>query len=302
MAKTEPAKGEQATDAEAERGMLESQLAIAQADVGTAVRALAKVVDQEHVDKRTLDERMAAVQLELEDVPRRGHADVQTRAGGTYSYDYILEADLMKGVRPLLAKHGIATYYRDELLGLEDGMARVRVSLTFAANGEERTVTGDGIGTDVGDKAANKAKTSAVRYLLWKTFLQPSDEDPEQENTTAEQAAHAQRSRSTAASRQPRGRQRPTPEQRRGEMVARINQMAVELDEVQGQPPGRSIGKLLEDVQLQYGEQMGQLPEPDLLAIGKSVSDHLTEQRASAEAGREANDPIPLPPAETDGA
>jgi hypothetical protein len=40
----------------------------------------------------------------------------------------------------------------------------------------------EGVGTDKGDKHVNKAKTAAMRYLLWKWFLVPSDVDPEVEN------------------------------------------------------------------------------------------------------------------------
>jgi hypothetical protein len=162
--------------------------------LGPAIYALTKTLERlGPPDLRSLDERMAAVQAEIEDVPRRGHAEVTMRGDrGTYSYDYVTEADLMIGVRPLLAKHGVAFYYADEILSYADGSAHVRVTITLAAGSESRVFTVDGWGNDFGDKAANKAKTSALRYWLWKTFLQPNDEDdPEDENVATADAQRA---------------------------------------------------------------------------------------------------------------
>lgn len=250
-------------------------------------------------DARTLDERMAAVQLELEDVPRRGHAEVEMRSGGRYSYDYITEADLMKAIRPLLAKHGIATYYSDRIVSIEAGMATVEVTLLLRAAGDQIALTGEGVGTDFGDKHANKAKTSAVRYLLWKTFLQPSDEDPEQDNVSAAEAAGAAAGRAAAAERQTtqrtqrRGAQ--TPEQRKGGLIQRLTTLAIELDEVQGKTPGSTQGKLYEDVQQEHGVPVPEIDEAALVEIGKALADHVGAQREIAEAGGEAVELFAIP-------
>lgn len=249
-------------------------------------------------DTRTLDERMAAVQLELEDVPRRGHAEVTMRNGGTYTYDYITEADLMIGVRPLLARHGIATYYSDRIVSIEAGTARVAVTLTLRANGEEIVLTGEGVGTDLGDKHANKAKTSAMRYLLWKTFLQPSDEDPEQENVSPAEARGAHEGRAAAhTERQTRQttRRAPAPGQRRGTLIQRIVQLAVELDEVQGRTPGSTQGKLYDDVQNDHGVPLPEIDEAALVDIGTALARHVAGQREIAEKGGEAVDTFELP-------
>jgi hypothetical protein len=61
---------------------------------------------------------MAAVQRSSRTCPGAATPTSRRRAARKYSYDYVTEADLMKGVRPLLAKHGIAFYYRDEILEL----------------------------------------------------------------------------------------------------------------------------------------------------------------------------------------
>lgn len=244
----------------------------------------------ERRNPRTLDERMAAVQKELEDVPRRGHADVTTRAGGSYAYDYITEADLMAGIRPLLARHGIATYYSDRILSVENGMARVEVTLRLRANREEVVLSSEGVGTDTGDKHANKAKTSAMRYLLWKTFLQPSDEDPEQDNTAADEAKAAEVGRQAAARQRTEARSsssrraQPQPQETRGRMIGRLNELTVEVDKATGAEIGTTMGNLPELARrgLQVDDWPNGATDPQLVAIGKQLAayrDRETERR-----------------------
>lgn len=261
------------------------ELARATEKAATLERILERTFPQ---DARTLDERMAAVQGELEDVPRQGHADVETKRGATYSYDYITEADLMKGVRPLLAKHGIAVYYRDEILRYSEGSATVRVTLTLRANGEGVMLQADGFAADMGDKAANKAKTNAVRYLLWKTFLQPSDEDPEQESTSPEQAATAARAQGGARRRE--GSRAP-----RGRLVERIARLTMELDELRGDAPGKTLGTLPALVEAALGHAYpNDVSEDDLVKIGQAVSEHVTNERARKEQEGDAYVPADL--------
>lgn len=246
-------------------------------------------------DERSLDERIAAVQLELEDVERRGHADVRKRDGShAYSYDYILEADLMRAIRPLLAKQGVATYYRDEILRYEAGTATVRVWLTFAANGHERELYADGYAADLGDKAANKAKTSAVRYLLWKTFLQPSDEDSEQTSTDVVEAAKQEDSRRRAADIRAGDQTRRTDRATQdtvAKLIQRLSELSVELDEIHGVPSGRTLGLLDDAIQAEHGEPKHELDSATLVKIGKALSDHVESERASA--ARDALDYTP---------
>lgn len=235
--------------------------------------------------RRTLDHRIAWVQRRLEDVPRRGHAEVTTRSGSSYSYDYILEADLMSGIRPLLAAAGIAFYYSDEILAVGEGAARVRVHFTLAAAGDERTFFADGYATDLGDKHVNKAKTTAVRYWLWKTFLQPSDEDdPEQGNVPAADAAHADEARRRAeALRRGSSTRRtdpaPSGAQTTGQLRERLMMLANELDEIHGVPPGRSVGALLDLVRQEHGAPLAELASHDVVRIARAYADHVTAER-----------------------
>lgn len=132
-----------------------------------------------------LARKMAAIQLaaNVGGLEQR-NVRVETSTGGSYSYDYITEPTLMRVIRPLLAEYGIAVFYSDEIKTMTGNAATVRVELTLVdgETGQERTMHAEGLGTDKGDKAVNKAKTSALRYLLWKWFLVPSDIDPEEEN------------------------------------------------------------------------------------------------------------------------
>ncbi|MBA2742684.1 MAG: ERF family protein [Actinobacteria bacterium] len=149
----------------------------------------AKLVELPNPPTNPLYSKLAKIMGELSAIPKDKlrHVEVKTATGGSYSYDYITEATLMEELRPKLAAAGIATFYSDEILRNpegEDNLTVVRVSLTFAdgETGEIWTCQSDGYGTDRGDKGANKAKTSALRYLLWKTFLFASDLDPETES------------------------------------------------------------------------------------------------------------------------
>lgn len=130
--------------------------------------------------------KIAKVQknAEISALPKR-NVQVQTQGGGSYSYDYIEEGTLMEKIRPLLAEEGVAVFYCDEIKSISGNLATVRVSLTLVdgESGETVAMFAEGVGTDKGDKHVNKAKTSALRYLLWKWFLVPSgDVDPEAEN------------------------------------------------------------------------------------------------------------------------
>lgn len=266
---------------------LAERVASLEANLGPAVFAISRALDRAMPDVRSLDERMAAVQLELEDVPRAGHATVTTKSGSSYSYDYITEADLMKAVRPLLSKHGIATYYSDRIVERGDGWARVAVEIVLRANGEQMVLAGESFATDFGDKAASKAKTTAVRYLLWKTFLQPSDEDPEQENVSQADAERA------ARQQQPRR----APQANRAKLVERIGQLSLEADEIAGRTPGATLGAIPE-----LAKEAFSLVEPypngasdqELVAIGTQLSQFVAAERARKEADPDAYSPAEL--------
>lgn len=115
-----------------------------------------------------------------------------------YSYTYITESALLASIRPLLAQEKLAVFVsveqqRSEIVEVEKRgggtsaieRAEVSVSVTFADgdSGETFTVLGQGRANDTGDKAVYKAITSACRYVWWKTFLVPTDQDDVNESS-----------------------------------------------------------------------------------------------------------------------
>lgn len=149
-------------------------------------------------DVPTIAARIAAVQERVEAVQRE-RAQVETRTGSNYGYDYISEAAMFDFLRPLLAEHGIATSPPRAAVTHRDGnLVEVTVEVDFIStdNPDDR-LTGSmpAQATDKGDKQLAKAITSATRYLYWKTFRFPSHDpaaDPEASSSPHETAADRQ--------------------------------------------------------------------------------------------------------------
>ena len=62
----------------------------------------------EHLDE--LAGPYAEALSELEELPRTEKATVKTRDGGSYSYTYSDLGDILRAVRPVMAKHGLAVF------------------------------------------------------------------------------------------------------------------------------------------------------------------------------------------------
>lgn len=133
----------------------------------------------------------------LADIQGRLHAlraDATVDAG-KYSYSYISESALLTAVRPLLAEHHIAVLVSVEKQDSERyvveksgnngryeqvtwaSTVEVKVSFVDGESREVFEVYGQGSAQDAGDKSVYKAITSACRYIWWKTFLVPTDDD-----------------------------------------------------------------------------------------------------------------------------
>lgn len=134
--------------------------------------------------------KIASVMGTISAIPKSEYrtVTVETSGGGSYSYDFIPEGVLMERIRPALAERGVAVLYSDKIVPNvhegDDQTVTVEIAVTFAdgETGARWTCRATAEGTDKGDKAASKAKTTATRYLLWKTFLVSGDLDPEAEN------------------------------------------------------------------------------------------------------------------------
>jgi hypothetical protein len=161
--------------------------------------------------------KLADVLGKVERVPKKGRNRAQ-------NYDFVTESDLVDFVRPLLAERmlflhqSIITHERQDLYKTQSGnmmmLTTVTVDFTWADGETGETLPPQrfmGYGADTGDKGLPKALTSATKYLMLKTFLISTGDDPEaDEKVDKAQAA-------TEAAQGPRvTRRAPTAGQQRG--------------------------------------------------------------------------------------
>lgn len=131
----------------------------------------------------SLHAKIAEVQGELGTMPKDRNVEVKKNGVIQYTYDYLSESTLMRAVRERLSSRGVAVYVSTTKQWKEGNLTLVEVEMTFADgdSGDTFTVRGQGQGADTSDKGAYKAITGAVRYMLWKTFLVPTEgDDPNQ--------------------------------------------------------------------------------------------------------------------------
>lgn len=152
----------------------------------------------------TLHGKIAEVQGELGVMPKDRNVEVRKNGVLQYSYDYLSESALMVAVREKLARRGVAVYVSTTDQRREGSLTLVTTSITFAdgLTGETFTITGQGQGADPSDKGVYKAITGAVRYMLWKTFLVPTEgDDPNQPHEVSAESTNAPVSISEALGR-----------------------------------------------------------------------------------------------------
>lgn len=148
--------------------------------------------------KLNIFQKMNAVTSAVERIPKRGHNKF-------HNYDYILEADIVDGVRQPLLDNGLTIIpsvveRETERMKTADGDGRVkeynirRVLVEFTiVDDDDPTVTiqsrwwGEGI--DALDKGFYKAYTGAQKYFFTKTFHIPTGDDPEGNDGNAAEAA-----------------------------------------------------------------------------------------------------------------
>ena len=107
-----------------------------------------------------------------------------------FNYHYATEAAIAEALRTELASRKVAMLLSSEIVqvrpwtrdsGSKTNLTDVQVRATFACGdtGATVTVSGAGTGEDSSDKGTYKGITGAVKYLLMKTFLIPTGDDPE---------------------------------------------------------------------------------------------------------------------------
>ncbi len=148
----------------------------------------------------TLDERIAAIKMELVDVPKTGRND-------RFNYDYHTDSDIANPVRALTGKHGVAIYPTVESYEQVERKVGEKTShLTTLeihfllscigdggnpeSNPTTRVMRWYGQAEDFGDKGFYQAYTGACKTFLQKLFEIGGDEgDPEAGQASDEQAA-----------------------------------------------------------------------------------------------------------------
>jgi hypothetical protein len=140
---------------------------------------------------KNLSKKMLQIMSEVGYVQKEGLNTFQ-------SYKYAKESDVAAKVRESLIKHGVFLYTSVTKTGVSEYlnakgatqfMVSVLVTGTFvdADSGESYTVTYPGDGADTGDKGIYKAITGANKYLLMKTFLIETGDDPEKDEPAIKQ-------------------------------------------------------------------------------------------------------------------
>ncbi|MDE3095785.1 MAG: ERF family protein [Chloroflexota bacterium] len=124
--------------------------------------------------------KLAKLLGEIQRVPKNGY-------NSFHKYQYATESDLTDHVRPLLAKAGVIIMPSVLSYEREGEIGRLTMKFTFidAESGETFETVGIGEGQDKGDKCAYKCMTGAVKYMLMKTFLIATGDDPEQDEQPA---------------------------------------------------------------------------------------------------------------------
>jgi hypothetical protein len=98
-----------------------------------------------------------------------------------FKYRYVTESSLVDEIRPKLAEAGIFLFTSVIDQRTDGEITYVTTEHTFVdgESGACFSVQSRGQGADKGDKGGYKAITGAVKYMLYKTFMISTDDDPE---------------------------------------------------------------------------------------------------------------------------
>lgn len=134
-----------------------------------------------------------------------------------HGYKYATEADLVEMIRGEFAKRHVFVFpdvveYTRLPLEVESKngvrktqISEVKIAWTFVdgESGEERTVHVHGVGEDNVDKGFYKAFTGSEKYLLMKSFLIPTGDDPESDHERGDQMLGKSQNGDTLTSAKP---------------------------------------------------------------------------------------------------
>jgi len=139
--------------------------------------------------KRSLVKKLAEVMAAVGWIEKTGFNEF-------HRYKYAQEADLVQALRGELAKRHLFVFPNvkeckrsehtvESSRGIrKTQLTEIAVEWTFVdgESGEERTITVHGVGEDNVDKGFYKAFTGSEKYMLMKSFLIPTGDDPERDS------------------------------------------------------------------------------------------------------------------------
>lgn len=137
-------------------------------------------------NKAKLYQKICKVMGKVERVPKTGY-------NAFHKYKYVTESDLIESVRKFMAEEGLVLFNSVRDFEIKGEIATVTIDFTLACTetGETITTILVGQGQDKTDKAFYKAYAGATKYFLMKTFLIPTGDDPEADNSSDRQPYQA---------------------------------------------------------------------------------------------------------------
>ena len=133
------------------------------------------------IENKALLTKLSLIMGKIGWVPKAGRNEF-------HKYDYAMEADIVATIRTLLIENRVFLYpfvvEQKQTPCVEKGyMTEIMVRWRFVDldSGESLSIDMPGSGYDNGDKGLYKAITGSEKYLLLKTFLIPTGDDPERD-------------------------------------------------------------------------------------------------------------------------
>jgi len=150
-------------------------------------------------DSKKIYPAMLNILKEVEAIEKSRNADM----GGAGRYNFRGIDDMYNALHDLFAKHGVfiipevletklevqekERVYNNQVSKSLQYSTVVTMRFTFVAeDGSSLTATGVGHAIDSSDKGTNKAQSSALKYCLMQTFLIPTQDDKDVENSNNE--------------------------------------------------------------------------------------------------------------------
>lgn len=154
----------------------------------------------------------------------------KTRKNESQHYSYRGIADITLACQPLMAKHGIHVVphvvLKDDIQEFQTAkgatMFRVRQTIQFRfyhSDGSYVPCETTGEGMDSGDKATNKAMSSALKYCLVQTFCIPEADPADTEKDSPEVTGRAAQTRQAAPKHVPAPTGEPLAEDQRAQLL-----------------------------------------------------------------------------------